>query len=85
MATRLTRARRRRNRRKAGRIGDYTYARSAFVPMRTTRTPATLPAKEVENMEILWTAVAFGFTVGVLAVVAYALARIATMGRRHQH
>lgn len=36
-------------------------------------------------MEILWTAVTFGFTVGVLAVVAYALARIATMGRRHQH
>lgn len=36
-------------------------------------------------MEILWTAVTFGFTVGVLAVVGYAFVRVATMSRREQH
>jgi hypothetical protein len=39
----------------------------------------------VEIVEILWTAVVFGFTAGVLGLVAYALVRVATMGRREQH
>lgn len=59
--------------------------RSAF------RADAQLPwereaaGEEVEIVEILWTAVVFGFTAGVLGLVAYALVRIATMGRREQH
>lgn len=36
-------------------------------------------------MDILWTAVSFAFTFGVLALVAYTVVRIATTGRRHQH
>lgn len=36
-------------------------------------------------MDILWTAVSFAFTFGVLALVVYVIVHIATMGRRHQH
>lgn len=66
-------------------IRDYADARSAFRADAHLSCERETAAEEVDGVEILWTAVTFGFTVGVLAVVAYALARIATMGRRHQH
>jgi hypothetical protein len=53
--------------------------------MRAFAGSATVPQKEVDSMETLWTIVAFVFTVSVLAVVAYAFVRIATMGRRVHH
>jgi hypothetical protein len=53
--------------------------------MRTSRARETPRGEEVDAMEIFWTGVTFAFTVGVLAVVGYAVARIATMSRREQH
>jgi hypothetical protein len=41
--------------------------------------------KEVASVETLWTVVVFVFTVSVLAIAAYAVVRVATMGKRVQH
>jgi hypothetical protein len=41
--------------------------------------------EEVCTMEVFWTVVVYLFTVAVLGVIAYAFARVATMGRRQLH